>query len=381
MRQPDLATGVTMKKIVLLALLPLLLGCQQPPPRARNVVLFLGDAGGIPVLSAASIYKHRDPQALFIQKMPHVALSDTSAADRWVTDSAAGMTAIVTGQKTDNGVISQSSEVVRGKVDGAALKTILEHAEERGLSTGVITNKAISDATPAACYAHSNDRGKRGEIFAQLAKPLFGDGPDVVIGAGRTAVLDATKAMGIDIEADLRKQGYTVLDSPAALRPEMMRVVVLAETGEYDPMPVVERAAGILSKNPRGYFLMVEWDLHTDNLRAGLDRVLTMDALVKGAASRAKDDTLVIFTADHSFDLRVRGGMRDQPLITTEAEAAVEDLPPATWTAQDKVRVADDHTGEQVLVAATGPGADRVHGFIRNSDIFRIMMAAYGWEK
>src|SRR5512140_2117752 len=162
-----------MKRLILMAL-PLLLGCQQPP-RARNVVLFLGDAGGIPTLSAASIHKHRDPQALFIQKMPHIALSDTSAADRWVTDSAAGMTAIVTGQKTDNGVISQSAEVVRGKVDGAALKTILEYAEERGLSTGVITNKGIADATPATCWAHSNDRGKRGEIFAQLAKPRFGD--------------------------------------------------------------------------------------------------------------------------------------------------------------------------------------------------------------
>jgi alkaline phosphatase len=45
------------------------------------------------------------------------------------------------------------------------------------------------------------------------------------------------------------------------------------------------------------------------------------------------------------------------------------------------VRVEDGHTGEQVLVAAAGPGAHRVRGFIRNTDVFRIMMAAYGWDR
>ena len=364
--------------LAVLASLPLTVGCQQSP-RARNVVLFIGDAGGIPTLNAASLHWYRDPQALFIQHMPHIALMDTSAVDRWVTDSAAGMSAIVTGQKTGNGVISQSADAVRGKVDGAVLKTILEHAEERGLSTGVITNMGIADATPAACYAHSNNRSNAGEIFAQLATPRFGDGPDVVVGAGRTAVLKATSAIGIDIDAALRKQGYTLLDSPAALGADMSRVVALTDDGDYDPAPVVERATSILSRNPRGFFLMVEWDLHTDSLRGGLERVLTMDRLVRGAAARAKDDTLVIFTADHSFDLRVRGGSRDEPLLKQSVRAAAGG--PARPVLQGNVRVDDGHTGEQVLVAAQGPGADRVHGFIRNMDLFRIMMAAYGWDE
>jgi alkaline phosphatase len=62
------------------------------------------------------------PQKLFIQTMPHIALMDTSAADNWVTDSAAGMSAIVTGQKTNNGVLSQSAAAVRGKKDGEVLE-------------------------------------------------------------------------------------------------------------------------------------------------------------------------------------------------------------------------------------------------------------------
>jgi len=350
-----------------------------PAQRARSVILFIGDAGGIPTLHAASIHAYREPQALFIQHMPHIALMDTSAADRWVTDSAAGMTAIVTGHKTRNGVISQSADAVRGEVDGTVLKTILEHAEERGLSTGVITNMSIADATPAACYAHANNRSAAGPIFAQLAKPRFGDGPDVIVGAGRTSVLGATKATGIDIEAALVAARYSLVDSPAARAPDMARVVALTDDPEFDPMPVLERAIGILSRNRRGFFLMVEWDMHTNRLKRGLERVLTMDALVRRAATLAKDDTLIIFAADHSFDLRVRGGKKDEPLLDAEAPVAADgrEAPPA----QGNVRVDDGHTAEQVLVAAQGPGADRVRGFIRNTDLFRIMMAAYGWDR
>jgi len=45
------------------------------------------------------------------------------------------------------------------------------------------------------------------------------------------------------------------------------------------------------------------------------------------------------------------------------------------------VRVDDSHTGEEVLVLAQGPGAEQVKGFFANTEIFRIMMAAYGWKE
>ena len=112
--------------LILCALAPL---SAAEPKRAKNVILFLADAGGIPTLNAASIVAHGAPQKLFIQSWGAVALSDTSASSSWVTDSAAGMTAIVTGKKTRNGVISQGPDVIRGKQDGTKLKTILEYAE------------------------------------------------------------------------------------------------------------------------------------------------------------------------------------------------------------------------------------------------------------
>lgn len=161
------------------ALLLLALGLPLSAQQAKNVILFLGDAGGVATLHAASILGHGEPQKLYIQGMPHLGLSDTSTASQWNSDSAAGMTAIVSGHKTHNGVVSQGPDAVRGKQDGATLKTILEYAEERGLSTGVVTNMTATDATPAATFAHVNDRKDFSRIFQQLLEPSFGDGVDI----------------------------------------------------------------------------------------------------------------------------------------------------------------------------------------------------------
>src|SRR3954451_16883004 len=76
--------------------------------RAKNVILFLGDAGGLSTLNAASIHGYKEPLSLYVQRMPHIGLSETSSTDSWVTDSAAGMTAIVTVRKTANGVLSEA---------------------------------------------------------------------------------------------------------------------------------------------------------------------------------------------------------------------------------------------------------------------------------
>jgi alkaline phosphatase len=40
----------------------------------------------------------------------------------------------------------------------------------------------------------------------------------------------------------------------------------------------------------------------------------------------------------------------------------------------------DQHTAEEVPVIADGPGAERVHGFMPNTEIFHIIMSAFGWE-
>lgn len=352
----------------------LILTAQACYARARNVILFLGDAGGIPTLNIASIREYNNPQELFVQHMPHIALMDTSAADVWVTDSAAGMTAIVTGQKTNNGVLSESSAAIRGKKDGEILETILEYAEQHGLSTGVVSNMNITDATPAACYAHADDRGKSGEIIGQMFKPRFGDGVDVAIGSGRDSVLAAAAKVGINVESLAHKKGYAFYSSLQEVSPSDRRVVVLSKTGDFSVAEATRRAIHILSQNRRGYFLMVEWDMHTNNVTRGLEHAIEMDNAIRQTAQSVGKDTLVIFAADHSFDIRLLRGKRGEPLLPKTAHAGGNPTTP-------NIAVGDSHTGEQVLAAALGPGAKRVHGFIKNTDLFHIMMAAYGWEK
>jgi alkaline phosphatase len=345
---------------------------------AKNVILFLADAGGIPTLGGASIYAHQDPQKLFIHSMPHIALSETSSASRWVTDSAAGMTAIVTGHKTHNGVLAQSPAAERGKRDGDLLKTILEHAEERGLSTGVISNSSVLSATPAATYAHVNDRKNETEIFRQLLKPRFGDGVDVVIGHGLTDVVEAGKAAALNPMTALKDAGLGVYDSLAEIPEDARRAVVLFD-GEFDLGVATQRAIDVLSKNPKGFFLMVESDVHTEKLVRGFTNVLQIDRAIRETAERMKGDTLILFTADHSYDFRVTGGGRKgEPLVPASTTADFGD--DVDSIRLGNIRREDDHTGEHVLVAAHGPGAERVRGFLSNTDLFRIMMSAYGWK-
>ena len=95
---------------------------------------------------------------------------------------------------------------------------------------------------------------------------------------------------------------------------------------------------------------------------------------IQKTAGMVGRDTLILFTADHSFDLRVRGGRPGRPLLPDDDGEKSERV-------RGAIRMENGHTGEQVLVAAQGPGAERVRGFLVNTDIFHIMMAAYGWEK
>jgi alkaline phosphatase len=102
-----------------------------------------------------------------------------------------------------------------------------------------------------------------------------------------------------------------------------------------------------------------------------------MDELIRQTAATAPDDTLIIYAADHSFDLRLRKGKRGVPLVLETSGTTEGAAPPP----QPSVRVDNSHTGEETVVAAQGPGAERVRGFLSNTDLFRIMLAAYGWNE
>lgn len=350
----------------------------QETGRAKNIILFLADAGGVSVINGASLLGYGEPLRLRIQQWPHLGLSETSPVDNFVSDSANGMSSIMTGVKTRNGVISQSADAVRKEKDGAPTKTLLEYAEERGLLTGVISTQSIADATPAATYAHSNDRGKWGEIFPQAFSPRFGDGVDVMFGAGRQKIADQLTAKGTSFEALSKKHRrpiYSTLDQAPASN---LRPIVVAD--QMDVRAATHRALDILENSPAGYFLVVEWDAHSDDPREGLQNVVDFDKLIAEVEKRVDlDDTLLLFTADHSFGFQVDGGKRgDELLEGYEAWKAADG--DAGIVRLKNVLVNDSHTAEEVPALAIGAGAERVRGYFPNTYLFDVMLDAWGWK-
>jgi alkaline phosphatase len=360
-----------------LALLVALLWAITPVVgQTKNVILFVGDGAGISSLNAASIYGYGKPQALYLQKMPHLALADSSTAREWVPDAAASATAWATGYKGRNGVLSQSPAAEQGVKDGETLKTILEFAEERGLSTGIISNDerlGVACGIVGAFYAHTNNRQQGGDVFLQMLNPRFGNGLDVVIGTGRKWLSDAMTKTGRDLDKEIAAKGYARADSLAALSqvdPSKDRVMALFDDSEFDMNQAVQQAVARLSRNPKGYLLIAFSDCHLGKVARSLQRIVALDKAVHNAVDQHRKDTLILMTADHSYDLRIKG----EDLVETKLTATPRQIAQIT-------SLEDEHTAEEVPVVADGPGSEAVHGFISNTDIFHMMMSAFGWEK
>jgi alkaline phosphatase len=241
-------------------------------------------------------------------------------------------------------------------------------AEQRGLSTGVITNMPIWDATPAACYAHAQKRSDKASILKQLFAPRQGDGPDFIVGKDRQTFDQVIAPDSQD--ALFRKLGYQAVKAPADLGPDMKRAIAITDA-DFDPQHAVEAAIGSLSRNSKGYFLMVEWDMHTDDPVKGLTHAREMDDMIRRISQIAGKDTLILFVADHSFGVRLRSSKRGQPLAEQFAAAGQGPKPP--------ISVDPTHTGEEVVAAAMGPGAEGVRGFLPNTALFDVMRRAFGW--
>lgn len=137
----------------------------QPNGRkARNVILFVGDGMGLSTVTAARILDGQlngrpgEENRLSFEEFPYVAVSKTYSWDQQTSDSAPTMTAMVTGYKARESMLSVDHTTSRYECDPAviaakSLATILEQAAGAGMSTGVVTTTRVTHATPAANYA------------------------------------------------------------------------------------------------------------------------------------------------------------------------------------------------------------------------------------
>jgi alkaline phosphatase len=193
----------------------------------------------------------------------------------------------------------------------------------------------------------------------------------VLIGSGRDAIVKALDAAGRPLATLERETKRPTLRSLRDVDRAAGRAVVLLDEQTFDVAAVTTMAIQMLSRNSNGYFLMVESDAHTDSIRQGLDRVVAFDRAIEAVSRLVGGDTLLLFTADHSFDLRVYNGQFGTPLL---AGVPAEMGTGAQSVRLRSVRMDDDHTGEEVLVAAQGPGSERIQGFMANTDLFDVMM-------
>lgn len=321
--------------------------------KPRNVILMIGDGMGVAQVFAGLTANHGH---LFLENFKSVGFSKTQSSNRYVTDSAAGGTALSTGQKTYNGAIGVNADTV-------AIKTILEMAEEKGMATGLVSTSAITHATPASFIAHQKGRTMYEDIAADFLKTDI----DVFIGGGYKHFTE--RKDGRDLTTELKAKGYNVLtdmDEIGLIKTGRLAGLTASEhndkaDGRGDMLQVsTQTALNILGKSKKGFFLMVEgsqidWGCHQNNNLFLINEMLDFDRTIGNALEFAAQDgeTLIIVTADHET-----GG-----LSLVEGDMQTGMVKGAFTTGE--------HTGVMVPVFSYGPGADHFTGIMENTDIPR----------
>ena len=344
----------------------LLIAVQQPtsshaqtPIEPRNVIILIGDGMGPEHVAAGRMYLGRN---LSFENLIYQGLVTTDNAAGGVTDSAAAGTAIASGHKVNDGVIS-----VALPGDSSELETLLEYFKTRGRQTGLVTTAFMTDATPAAFGAHDTSRSHTAAIASDFLNQTK---PNLLLGGGGN---------GMSIES-AQAAGYSVVTTRAellALAPAEVSLLsgqfgpgnVPYEYDGLDDLPhlseMTNKALDILELNADGFFLMVEGGLidkaaHNNDINRVVHEVVEFENSVAQVLNWAgsRDDTLVIITADHET-----GGLQ---VLENNGPGQ---MPTVSWSS-------GGHTGANVPIYASGYGAEQVAGTIDNTEIFNIVVRA-----
>lgn len=333
----------------------------------KNIIFLVGDGTGLAQITSGQYALVGPDGLLHLQTMPVTGFVKTHSSDNLITDSASGATAYSCGLKTYNGAIGVNPDEV-------PCKTILELAEEQGLSTGLVSTSSITHATPASFAAHQPQRSMQ----MQIAEDFLDSGTEVFLGGGVEWFSGEMRSDSLDLLSQFEASGYELLFNESDLANSTSeRVLGLfaddgMERNEGEPTSemMTQKALDILSQNEDGFFLMVEgsqidWAGHGNDTEYLLREVEDFDNAVKAALDFALQDgeTLVILTADHET-----GGM------TMQRQTAEGDSLEIYWTT-------GYHTGVPVPLMAYGPQATEFMGWRDNTYVGLKMAELLGLEQ
>ena len=350
------------RKILSLGLLAILIvssgaGCSVAAP--KNVMLFIGDGMGFEQVKAAGMYANGTPGTLCFESFPYEGEVTTYSASDPVTDSAAAGTAIATGVKVNNRVISLATPG-----DGRELVTMLEHFQSKGKMVGLVSTAHITHATPAAFGAHEPSRNKYANIAADY---LNQSKPNVLFGGAKYMTASAAKVAGYTVVTDRASLLEKNTDSVTYISGQFGDSHLPYEYDGLGALPhlseMTDVAISVLDNDPDGFFLMVEGGRidhagHASNTARNVSETVEFAKAVQKAIDWAKgrDDTLIIVTADHET-----GGLK---VLKNNGKGT---LPTVNWTGSGK------HTNVNVPVYAWGANAEGLKPVMNNTDFFMFV--------
>ncbi|MDN3588177.1 alkaline phosphatase [Pedobacter aquatilis] len=333
------------------------------PKKVKNVILLIGDGMGLAQIHAGLIANHGD---LNISRIRNIGFSQTAAANSGNTDSAAGATAMATGEKTNNRYIGVGT-------DGKKRTNLVDILAGFGVKSGIISVGDITDATPASFYAHQIERSMNNEIAADLlhskAEILVGSNRNAFIGNKDAQLMQKLKANGFNLNENLVNFSKQTSGKQLVLLSNEDVKPVIKGRGNILKQSLL-KTIQLLSKNKKGFFIMAEGAQidhggHSNDLPILVTEMHDFDKTIEAALRFADKDgeTLVIITADHET-----GG-----LSLLDADASRGKVTAHFST--------DDHTNIMVPVFAYGPQSDKFRGVYPNNEIFKKILRVLSHNK
>ncbi|KQT22546.1 alkaline phosphatase [Chryseobacterium sp. Leaf405] len=333
-----------------------------------NVIFMIGDGMGVSQVTSAFYFGNGTPN---FQNFKYVGLSETSCTSDRITDSAAGATALSTGQKTYKRAIGVDK-------DSLSIPTILEQLQDKGYKTGLVSLTSITHATPAAYYAHVKDRDLHEDIALDFIKS------DVDFAAGGGLKFFNKRKDKKDLLKELTKKNYRI-DTVSLSKPVVGKrnLYLMAQDelpnkvqGRKDFLPEATQVAlDFLSQKNQPFFLMVEgsfidWGGHANDAKMMVEEVLDFDKTIGVVMDFIKKNpnTLLVVTADHET-----GGASIGKFMEKDPKSG------KMKEVKDKVQINfidGQHTAALVPVFAMGKGEELFSGVYPNNTIYHKLMEA-----